>query len=1056
MPIQFAINRLADIAPKRMKGVAPRCVARVASRLGSNALRPLLRPAGLFFCIAALTVVLAESRAQIPLDLVRGPAESAPGEYNPADPKFRQPELCENLGGQVTAADDDSVCIGVDKIRTFCLIGSADAFPCRGLFKHVIECNASYNRPALNPFFCAEKCDENAAPPKKALGGECLNVVSPRPAFSPDALNAAFAPNGNVIVEQPGQTYTLALPQNLQYAGQDTRGARLITEQESAQFNRRPDIRAVVDATLFCAGCYPQSFTLVAEFHNPANARLRSAAATMTLAVLTITATLWSISEVENADAVEALLSLGVNAQDDAGQAPLHYAASLNASVLVEKLLEYGAEIDAQDNQGRTPLDIAVAAGNARAQAALLKNGATCAASPACPPARQFAPPAGRRADNVQIETAASVMAKISCEQCGQSLSLLVEFHNPLGAEHHSETATLTVTPPPAAATLWIVAGKTEQPELELLLNRGGDARGENGWAPLHHAAANDDEPLTRKLLQNGAEVNPKNGDGKTPLDLAFDNDSQQSRPILVEYGGVCAETQNPSECPNLLDTARIGSASGVSILLENNHAVNITNSAGKTPLDLAIDGRHAAAQSVLVQNGAVCAERHSRTGCPTLREAAADGNLALLTLLLEYNAPVDAAGVGGQTPLHAAAENGHAAAVSVLLTSGASVNPKNLAQQTPLDLAVTNGHSEATALLIQYDGICLAFWQHDDCPPNLHDAAADGNLALATVLLKEGADVNARNSAGQTPLHAAARNGHATVALVLITSGATVNVTDIFAFNTPLHLAADNGHAAAASVLLAHNASVNAVNSFGGNTPLHLAALSGRATVAAILLEYNASVNARNSFGDAPLHLAASDVRVSTAVVLLDNGAEVNPIGNGGRTPLDRAVDGLHPNARDLLIQYGGVCAAVQNERECPDLHKAAEVGSVSGVSILLANGASVAATDDRQRTPLHWAAQNGHAVVASILIASSAPVDAVNFHRETPLHLAALEGHLAVASVLLDNNAAVNMEDGQGRTPLDRAIAGEQSDMIELLIQRDGLCAAEVGDADCPPGGQ
>ena len=75
----------------------------------------------------------------------------------------RQETLCAAFGG--TAADEGAggrVCKGLDKAGTFCFLDSAEVFPCRGLFKHLRTCNLLYQRPALNPFVCDEKCPGGA------------------------------------------------------------------------------------------------------------------------------------------------------------------------------------------------------------------------------------------------------------------------------------------------------------------------------------------------------------------------------------------------------------------------------------------------------------------------------------------------------------------------------------------------------------------------------------------------------------------------------------------------------------------------------------------------------------------------------------------------------------------------------------------------------------------------------------------------------------------------------------------------------------------------------
>ena len=77
--------------------------------------------------------------------------------------------LCGAFGGMKRpATGGEEVCSGMDANDTFCIMDSADAFPCRGLFKHLRSCNLTHNRKALNPFFCGENCGA-----QKAVGSKC-------------------------------------------------------------------------------------------------------------------------------------------------------------------------------------------------------------------------------------------------------------------------------------------------------------------------------------------------------------------------------------------------------------------------------------------------------------------------------------------------------------------------------------------------------------------------------------------------------------------------------------------------------------------------------------------------------------------------------------------------------------------------------------------------------------------------------------------------------------------------------------------------------------------
>ena len=85
--------------------------------------------------------------------------------------------LCGAFGGTVQNATGGEaggrVCSGMDGNDTFCILDAEEAdavraFPCRGLFKHLRSCNLEFNRPALNPFFCGERCGT-----QEAVGAGC-------------------------------------------------------------------------------------------------------------------------------------------------------------------------------------------------------------------------------------------------------------------------------------------------------------------------------------------------------------------------------------------------------------------------------------------------------------------------------------------------------------------------------------------------------------------------------------------------------------------------------------------------------------------------------------------------------------------------------------------------------------------------------------------------------------------------------------------------------------------------------------------------------------------
>src|SRR5271167_3205108 len=137
--------------------------------------------------------------------------------------------------------------------------------------------------------------------------------------------------------------------------------------------------------------------------------------------------------------------------------------------------------------------------------------------------------------------------------------------------------------------------------------------------------------------------------------------------------------------------------------------------------------------------------------------------------------------------------------------------------------------------------------------------------------LLVKGANVNARDKYGNTPLHSAASYGHKDVAELLIVNGANVNA-EAKSGATPLFFAAYYGHRDVAELLIAKGADVNTKADIWHGTPLHATAypdakpggevhplatvLQGRKDVAELLIAKGADVNAKAFFNETPLHV--------------------------------------------------------------------------------------------------------------------------------------------------------------------------------------------------------
>ena len=172
---------------------------------------------------------------------------------------------------------------------------------------------------------------------------------------------------------------------------------------------------------------------------------------------------------------------------------------------------------------------------------------------------------------------------------------------------------------------------------------------------------------------------------------------------------------------------------------------------------------------------------------------------------------------------------------------------------------------------------------------------------------------MNAKTGGGVTPLHDAAF-GHKEIAELLIDKGADVDAQDVNGW-TPLHCAARNGHKEIAELLLAKGADVGVKNK-AGFTPLHLAAYWDHTKIVKLLIAEGADVNAKDEDGVTPLHEAALWGHNEVAELLIANGAEVNAIivsgPYQGKTPLDLAIRHKKTATADLIHKHGGRTAEV------------------------------------------------------------------------------------------------------------------------------------------------
>lgn len=447
--------------------------------------------------------------------------------------------------------------------------------------------------------------------------------------------------------------------------------------------------------------------------------------------------------------------------------------------------------------------------------------------------------------------------------------------------------------------------------------------------------------------------------------------------------------------------------------------------------------------------------------------------------------------------------------ALETLNACGAAVKNVNIEQSAPLlmrywldkgldlhakchEMVMMFMHEEwrplapLVVLLTQYDMDVNIADKHNITP--LHVACERQNLYVVRMLLDLGANVNACDENGNTPLYFASGRirqlgGHTgehadyddyiAILRLLLYKGANARAVNSKG-QAPLHVVCKERCLEAIQMLIEHGADVNAVDNDGispllqacpkGNVRVNLLLMSDTVMrgywgagpivknghdIIHVLLNAGADVNVTDSHGDTPLVIACAQRSPEVVRMLLTNGAHVNHVNKDGKSPLLSLLTPRELSRSDHLdMHFRGGREFINEANNVIVRHPSRPSHGVKYeiAHYLLQHDADVQAREKTGKTALHLACQIQSNTIVSMLLDNHASVNATDNNGQTPLHIVCANGFSSIVETLLGHGADVMAIDHAGQTPLMLALAKRSQASLRVLCD----CGADAQISD------
>ncbi|PTD07843.1 Ankyrin-3 [Fusarium culmorum] len=567
-------------------------------------------------------------------------------------------------------------------------------------------------------------------------------------------------------------------------------------------------------------------------------------------------------------------------------------------------------------------------------------------------------------------------------------------------------------------AIVWTVERK-QMELLQELISQGADVNlpAEDGWTCLNLAADTANHEILQVLLKNGADVDGISGKyGLTALHWAADVGDSQGVEILISHGSNVDAQSTIGSYPLHL-AANNGCVKTIRALLEADASIQCFDHKGFSPLHEACRRGHDDAVQLLIERGADVSIKCKQGQAP-IHAAALTGQYKIIKKLLEYGADGNATTENGRSVLAYTVSANSVPSAQTLLDHGADIETRDNNDNTPLLVAVLCNAIEMASFLLEHDanveaaddnGVSIDARTTHDENTALIRAVRDGYPQIVSLLIKLGADVNASNNIGWTPLHFAAETGFEDVVEILLKAGANATA-ESHDGKRPRTISWENNHHSVTTIL-------------DGSVPISLdAQLHSKA------LRLSA------------LFYAARNGHLNKICQVLDEGIDVNSLDADGRSSLSMAAEHGWNDIVQCLTGRNADANLKDNYGGSP-LWWASRYGHANIVDHLLNQGAHVDSPDADEQSPLSASSQYGHVETIKLLLEHGANPNSSTGYGKSPLLFAVENEHLDAVKLLLESGADINYKSPEGDSALSLAEEHGLGNIVEVLKAHPSL---------------